>query len=207
MDTNNRFNTNAVWMTTSISGQETLTLSYYNGGCSLTVFPRGGSGSRKPLIKISLSSDGVIVLREALTRLLEAQPDTRESFEKSSYDKETRSSKVEATIVLVKDNKRNCLLELTGRGLHEPLSFKIMAAQSFSHNGTPFSEEERSRLKVRHLIDVLKNDYMTRMLSNFNADKRQFGGNNNNSKGNYQKSNYNNPDNNYSGNNDFDDFS
>lgn len=189
MDANLRFRTDRVWSANSVSNQETISLSYFRGSANFTVFSRN-SNNREPVLRVALTPEAAVYLRQNIINIIGAAPGQRISLERSSYNMSTKSSTIESTIVLSKDDKHIISMEVTGRdGM--PLKFPIKAPTTLTVNGGVPDEETRSKTKITVLLDALKDDMTLRLLSSFNTEKPTYGnnngGNNNYSKGNNTK--------------------
>lgn len=180
----NTYNLNGLWQTSSAGSQETLSISYYQGNASLVIFARGGgTGTRKPLVKIGLPIPAVLKLRSILKQLLDAQPGTRKTFEQQIYDKDSKQFRLGTGLVFSKDEKRIFTLEVTNKSLQSAITFKLLSSNSFATDGNTLTDEERSKLKVLELLEVLAGDYVARLLSRYGMQSFQRSGSNNN----YQK--------------------
>lgn len=183
----NTYNLNGLWQASSTGSQETLSISYYQGNASLVIFAKGGgAGSKKPLVKIGLPGPAIIKLRSMLKQMLDAQPGTRKTFEQKIYDRDSKQFRLGTGLIFSKDEKRVFTLEVTNKSLQSAITFKLLAGNSFATDGNDLSDEERSKLKLLELIEVLAGDYTARLLSRFNMQPYQRSGNNN-----YQKRNNN----------------
>lgn len=179
----NTYNLNGLWQASSTGSQETLSISYYQGNASLVIFAKGGgAGSKKPLVKIGLPGPAIIKLRSMLKQMLDAQPGTRKTFEQKIYDRDSKQFRLGTGLIFSKDEKRVFTLEVTNKSLQSAITFKLLAGNSFATDGNDLSDEERSKLKLLELIEVLAGDYTARLLSRFNMQPYQRSGNNN-----YQK--------------------
>lgn len=179
----NTYNLNGLWQASSTGSQETLSISYYQGNASLVIFAKGGgAGSKKPLVKIGLPGPAIIKLRSMLKQMLDAQPGTRKTFEQKIYDRDSKQFRLGTGLIFSKDEKRVFTLEVTNKSLQSAITFKLLAGNSFATDGNDLSDEERSKLKLLELIEILAGDYTARLLSRFNMQPYQRSGNSN-----YQK--------------------
>lgn len=179
----NTYNLNGLWQASSTGSQETLSISYYQGNASLVIFAKGGgAGSKKPLVKIGLPAPAIIKLRSMLKQMLDAQPGTRKTFEQKIYDRDSKQFRLGTGLIFSKDEKRVFTLEVTNKSLQSAITFKLLAGNSFATDGNDLSDEERSKLKLLELIEILAGDYTARLLSRFNMQPYQRSGNSN-----YQK--------------------
>lgn len=179
----NTYNLNGLWQASSTGSQETLSISYYQGNASLVIFTKGGgAGSKKPLVKIGLPAPAIIKLRSMLKQMLDAQPGTRKTFEQKIYDRDSKQFRLGTGLIFSKDEKRVFTLEVTNKSLQSAITFKLLAGNSFATDGNDLSDEERSKLKLLELIEILAGDYTARLLSRFNMQPYQRSGNSN-----YQK--------------------
>ena len=179
----NTYNLNGLWQASSTGSQETLSISYYQGNASLVIFAKGGgAGSKKPLVKIGLPGPAIIKLRSMLKQMLDAQPGTRKTFEQKIYDRDSKQFRLGNGLIFSTDEKRVFTLEVTNKSLQSAITFKLLAGNSFATDGNDLSDEERSKLKLLELIEILAGDYTARLLSRFNMQPYQRSGNNN-----YQK--------------------
>jgi hypothetical protein len=69
-----KFDGNGLWRAYSATGNETISLSVYNGSASITVFKKG-TDNRRPAVKMNLSKGAIIRIQEILLALEKAQPD------------------------------------------------------------------------------------------------------------------------------------
>ena len=174
----NTYNLNGLWQASSTGSQETLSISYYQGNASLVIFAKGGgAGSKKPLVKIGLPAPAIIKLRSMLKQMLDAQPGTRKTFEQKIYDRDSKQFRLGTGLIFSKDEKRVFTLEVTNKSLQSAITFKLLAGNSFATDGNDLSDEERSKLKLLELIEILAGDYTARLLSRFNMQPYQRSGN------------------------------
>lgn len=175
------FNTNAIWKITSTTGNETMSLSAFNGASSLVVF-RKGTESRKPFVKISLPTAGAITIMEILKELLGAQPGVRLPYVQNQYNSETRSFEQGCSLVFCKDERRCYSIELTNRQITTPIKFIFKIPKTFS-TGSDMTDEQRSQCGVKEFITYLdKMLPVALMLSRQNMENMSRSRNNNNNR-------------------------
>lgn len=163
------FNLNTVWQANSTTNNETLSLSYYQGGASLCLFKKGRGSSKRPLAKLRLTSDGAAKLASFLLDLSKSQPETRNSFLSDTYSEKSKGWEqgTDMSLVFVKTDRRTYNIEITSEEITDPIVIKLLASRSYCCNGTPETDEARSQAKLNDLINHLRNDILLRSLSRF----------------------------------------
>ena len=165
-----------MWKSFSITGNETISLSVYQGSASLVVFKKG-SESRRPVVKMTLTIASCLKIADILTQLLDAQPETRQPFLQMSFNKETRAYEQNTSFVFFKDERRCYGLEISNRAIPTPIKILFKCPATFSTGSEALSDEQKSQLAVRELIIILRDQIPQAMLlSRFNMEPIQKGG-------------------------------
>lgn len=147
----NKYNMNGLWRVFSQTGNETLSLSVYNGSASLVVFKKG-SESKRPSVKMNLSLPALALLAKILRQLKDAQPGTRSPFVQRQFDKESREYTQATSFVFFKDEKRCYGVEISNKFISTPIKIYFKAGATFSKGSEPLSDEQRSILGMDELI-------------------------------------------------------
>lgn len=169
------FNLNGIWKCFSQTGNETLSLSVYNGNASIVMFRRG-TESNRPVVKMSLSPAACIKLIQILKKLMESQPDTRSPFTQMTFNKESRQYEQATNFVFYKDDKRCYGIEVSNKLNPTPTRFVLKCASTFSTGAESMTDEQKSHLAMLELIQVFEKmpDYV--IASRFNMEPPQRGG-------------------------------
>lgn len=159
----NKYNLNGIFKLFSRSGEETLSVSLFQGSASFVMFKKG-SDSKRPVAKLPLSLPACISISDVLNKLLEAQPDTRIPVVQLLYNKESRTSETIASFVFFKDDRRCYGIEVSGKDLPTPVKFYFRCPSTFSTGSEPMSDEQKSQLGVREFKLVLTEQIPTALL-------------------------------------------
>lgn len=184
-----KFNLNGLWRATSVSGNESLSISVFNGVASLTMFKKA-SEQRTPSVKINLTRAVCMGLSDLIKKLIDAQPDTRLTFTQQAFNKETRTYETHTTFVFVKDEKRCYSIEITNKMLSTPAKFVLKCPATFALGSEPLTEEQRSLYELRSLHKFIASELSTAtFLSRLNMETNQFSRNRagGSSRGSYRK--------------------
>ena len=183
------YNFNGLWKAFSSTGNETLSLSVYQGAASLVMFRRG-TDSKRPVAKMSLGGAAVIKLKDILKSLMDAQPDTRAPFVQLIFNKESRNYEQATNFVFFKDDKRCFGVEVSNKLNPTPVKIMFKCANTFSTGAESMTDEQKSILALRELIQILEVEIPQAMLlSRFNMElpqRRGYG--KNGGKGGYRNS-------------------
>ena len=164
----NTYNCNSMYRCFSRTSNETFQVSVYNSTVSMSIF-RKNSENRQPIIKIPMSPEACIQLVNVLKSLQDAAPETRIPYIHQVFNKETRNYESYTTFVFYKDEKRCYGIEATSRQYSTPIVFPLKAPSTFTTGNEPMSEEKRSLLALKHLIQIFEFDIpLTRNLTRFN---------------------------------------
>lgn len=169
------FNLNGIWKCFSQTGNETLSLSVYQGNPSLVMFRRG-TESNRPVVKMTLSAAACIKLVQLLKKLMDSQPDTRSPFTQMTFNKESRQYEQATNFVFYKDDKRCYGVEITNKLNPTPTRFVFKCASTFSTGAESMTDEQKSNLAMLELIQVFENMPMFTIASRFNMEPPQRGG-------------------------------
>lgn len=164
----NTFNCNSLFKCFSLTSNETLQVSVYNASASMSVF-RKNSENRQPIIKMAMSPEACLKLVDVLKSLLDAQPETRIPFIQMVFNKESRNYEQYSTFVFFKDEKKCYGIEVTNRQYTTPIKFILKSPNTFTIGSEPMSEDKKSLLALRYLIQVFEHDVpLARNLTRFN---------------------------------------
>lgn len=165
-----KFNLNAIWRSFSQTGNETLSISIYNGSASFVMFKKGAE-SRRPVAKTPLSLSGCIRICDIIDNLENAQPETRMPYVQLNYNRETRQTEQAVSYVFFKDDKRCYGIEVSSKQLSTPVKFMLHSPGTFSAGSEPLTDEQRSLLALRELKMVLQIQVpQATLLSRLNLD-------------------------------------
>lgn len=188
----NSFNMNNLWRQFSLTGNETLSISAYNGSASLTMF-RKGTDNRKPAIKFTLSRAMQLAMADRLEALLDAPPGTRSPIVQQRFSKENRTYEIDTQFVFVKDDKKCYSIEVSNKYVPTPVKFGIRCPSTFSFGSDALTDEQKSYYGMQELIDILRHQLPQACLltrdSDPNTHARKGGSGNGNGGGNYQRRN------------------
>lgn len=166
----NKYNFNRLWTAYSATGNETLSISVYNGASSFVMFKKG-SETRTPAVKMNLSAEHMIALRDIIKNLLDGQPDTRCPFTQMEFDREARTYKPRTNFVFFKDEKKCYGVEISNKMITTPVKFMFRAPATFTVGSEPLTDEKKSLLALRALDKLLADTLnMANLLSRFNME-------------------------------------
>lgn len=173
-----KFNTNGLWKAFSQTGNETLSISLYQGAASIVMFKKG-SESRRPVVKMTLSIAACLKITDILKTLLDAQPESRQPFVQMAFNKENRTYEQTTSFVFFKDDKRCYGIEISNKFIPTPIKIMFRCPSTFASGSEPLTDEQKSILAVREFMTILTDQIPVAMLlSRFNMDPLpQRGGN------------------------------
>lgn len=154
-----KFDGNGLFKLFSTTGNETLSVSVYNGLSSIVVFSKG-SDSKRPKVKFNITGAPTLCLIKIVRELIQAQPDTRIDFYQMNYNRETRAYERLTTFVFFKDDKKCYGVEITNHLLSVPIKFMFKAASTFATDSSAMSEHQRSELgflEFKQCLESLQN--------------------------------------------------
>ena len=173
------FNLNSLWRQFSMTGNETLSLSAYNGGIALVMFRKGGE-NKKPAVKFTLSRAVQLAIADRLEKLLSDGP-TRVPVVQQSFNKDSRTYEIATQFVFVKDDHKCYSVEVSNKYIPNPVKFSLRCASTFSFGSEPLSDEMKSYYALQEFIDILRNALTASYLSRYGVENiNHRGGNNNN---------------------------
>lgn len=184
----NKYNFNNLWRTFSQTGNETLSISVYNGTASLVVFKKG-SESKRPAVKMNLGYSSIRLIWNILRSLKDAQPGTRSPFVQRMFNKESREYDQATSFVFFKDEKRCYGVEVSNKFIPTPIKFTFKCGATFSKGSEPLNDEQRSLLALEELIYWMSDQGLPHaiMLSKFNLELSHGNGNNGGNRQQYQR--------------------
>ena len=183
------FNLNAIWRQFSMTGNETLTLSAYNGSAALVMFKKG-SESRKPTVKFNISSAMAIAIKERLERLLDDPPGTRVPLVQQTFNKDARTYEVNTQFVFVKDEHSCYSIEVMNRYIATPVKFNLRCPNTFSFGQELLSDETKSAYALKDLIKLFDETiHLAMMLSRYGMENTRRGGKSDGNNSGYQRNN------------------
>jgi hypothetical protein len=150
-----KFDGNGLWRAYSATGNETISLSVYNGSASITVFKKG-TDNRRPAVKMNLSKGAIIRIQEILLALEKAQPDTRTPFVKMLFDKEARTYQSDVSFGFGKDTRNCYYIDVQSKFITTPIKFAVRCANSWSMGNSALSDEDKSKYGLKELIETFR---------------------------------------------------
>lgn len=164
----NTYNCNSLFKCFSLTSNETFQLSVYNASASMSIF-RKNSETRQPIIKVALSPEAILKIVDILKALIDSQPETRIPFIQMVFNKESRTYEQYSTFVFAKDEKKCYTIEVTSRQYTTPIKFVLKSPNTFTIGSEPLSDDKKSLLALRSLIQALEFDIpLARNLTRFN---------------------------------------
>ena len=106
------FNLNQLWRQFSLTGNETLQVTAFNGTISLVMF-RKGAENHKPAVKFTLSRCTQLDLVEILKKLQTDPPSSRIPLVQQRFNKDSRTYEINTQFVFVKDEHRCYSIEVS----------------------------------------------------------------------------------------------
>lgn len=177
---NMQYNFNGIYRLFSVTGNETLSISVYQGAASMVVFKKG-TESRRPVVKMSLGDATILKLVDILTNLMDASPETRMPFLQMTFNRETRAYEQTTSFVFFKDERRCYGVEVSNRAIPTPIKFIFKCPSTFSTGSEAMTDEQKSTLGLKEFIRVLDRKLeVATLLSRFNMDPLQNKGSNRN---------------------------
>lgn len=175
---NDKFDGNGLYKLFSTTGNETLSVSVYNGLSSIVVFSKG-SDSKRPKVKFNITGAPTLCLIKITKELIQAQPDTRIPFFQMNYNRETRAYEQATTFVFFKDDKKCYGVEITNHLLSTPIKFMFKAASTFATDSSAMPEHQRSELGFLEFKQCLEKLYDAILLSRIGYERNMNRGNSN----------------------------
>lgn len=172
----NNFNLNQLWRQFSLTGNETLQVTAFNGTISLVMF-RKGAENHKPAVKFTLSRCTQLDLVDLLKKLQNDPPSSRIPLVQQRFNKDSRTYEINTQFVFVKDEHRCYSIEVSNKYMPTPVKFPIRAPATYSLGSEPLSDERRSATALKELIELFES--VTReaaLLSRFGMENNRGGG-------------------------------